>query len=599
MASSMRSPKEIGFRLKQEAANVWLLVRRPAPLLEQECPLARLPQPSALADQLRARGLAEEIQRRAEGVLRHRFPLMGIEINTGPEIDWRRDYVNNVASGAAYCRLIPYLDFTRVGDHKIIWELNRHQHLVLLAQAYRLTGRQEFFGEILAQLESWFATNPYMRGINWASALEVALRALSWIWVFHWAGEAMEPDFRQRFLAELYRHGCYLEHNLSIYFSPNTHLLGEAVVLHALGVLFPKFPKARKWERLGAQIVREQVERQVREDGSHFEQSSYYHVYAMDLFLLHQALAETSPAFRAKLEGMAEYLAALLGPSGKLPLIGDDDGGRVEKVEKTTVPFSTFSRLFPQAGLAVMMADHLHVLVDAGPFGAGTAGHSHSDTLSLVVRLGKEEILIDPGTYTYVADPQLRNWFRGSAAHNTVRVDGMDQAIPAGPFSWKGRPSVEVRQWLATPAHDFLDAACYYAGFTHRRSVLLLKPDLILVLDEIEGPQGEHLVEQFWLPGEAIRAVSDSCFQIGERARLAFPAAGRIELSEGWRSRCFASKEPSPVIRVSQKCSLPLRLAALLDLAGREKGTVSFSLERANQVQYGKTPALDLFAEWR
>src|SRR4029077_19244415 len=136
-------------------------------------------------------------------------------------------------TGTDYFRLIPYLDFARAGDHKIIWELNRHQHLTTLAQACLLSGRDEYFDEIIRQWESWVIANPYQRGINWASALEVAFRALSWIWVYHLVGPQMEADFRRRFLNELYRHGLHIERNLSFYFSPNTHLLGEAVALHA------------------------------------------------------------------------------------------------------------------------------------------------------------------------------------------------------------------------------------------------------------------------------------------------------------------------------------------------------------------------------
>ena len=64
------------------------------------------------------------------------------------------------------------------------------------------------------------------------------------------------PDaLRARFLTALNRHGRYLELNLSVYFSPNTHLLGEAVALHALGVLFPSFPRAARWAETGGRIV--------------------------------------------------------------------------------------------------------------------------------------------------------------------------------------------------------------------------------------------------------------------------------------------------------------------------------------------------------
>src|SRR5439155_666058 len=80
--------------------------------------------------------------------------------------------------------------------------------------------------------------------------------------------------------------------------------------------------------------------------------------------------------------------------------------GATDSAELAPAPrFQTPSQLFADAGVAVMACGDIHVIVKAGPFGEGSGGHSHSDVLSLVARLGEREILIDPGTYTYVADP--------------------------------------------------------------------------------------------------------------------------------------------------------------------------------------------------
>jgi hypothetical protein len=208
--------------------------------------------------------------------------------------------------------------------------------------------------------------------------------------------------------------------------------------------------------------------------------------------------------------------------------------------------------------VAVMTAGDAHIVIKAGPFGEGSGGHSHSDVLSLVARLGDREILIDPGTYTYVADAAERNRFRGSAAHNTVRVDVRDQAIPAGPFRWTGKPAAAIRQWTSSASRDFLDASCTYAGFTHRRRVVFLKPDLLVVLDTVlhtaEGGVGDRMLEQFW----HLAASQDA-------ARLSFSAPA--EMTEGWRSRVFASKEPSPVLCVKRRGPLPVAMAAVLDLS--------------------------------
>ncbi|HSB13003.1 MAG TPA: alginate lyase family protein [Bryobacteraceae bacterium] len=621
----MRRPREIAFRVRQEASNLRLAAFPPETTSVEPAPLAGLPNPDAVAEALRHTAFAAEVIALAEMVLAHRFPLFGSVADTGPEIDWRRDCIHGISSGLPYFRLVRYLDFAAVGDHKIVWELNRHQHLVLLAQAWLLTGRREFLAELTAQIDDWIDANPYMRGINWASALEVAFRAVSWLWIYHIAGADLESSFRARFLSALCRHGAYLEANLSVYFSPNTHLLGEAVALHALGLLFPSFPRAGDWARQAAQIVAEQMEAQVREDGSHFEQSSYYHLYALDMFLFHQILCETDAGYTGKLRRMAEYLAALMGDTGKVPMLGDDDGGRFfhpygarehfgratlatcavlfdrpewladraaigeqaawwlggESLDnpRTAAPVSSLARLFPDAGVAIIQDEGLHIICDAGPFGSGSGGHSHSDTLAIVVRLGADEILIDPGTCTYVADPALRNCFRGSAAHNTVRVDGVDQGVANGPFSWASKPEVRILGWRSDPNHAWLAAECSFAKIRHRRSLLLLRPFLLIVADQIDGLAGLHRLEQFWHFGEPVTPVAPGTLRIGTSALLSFKGGERSDLSEGaefgWRSPVFGTKATAPVLCVQRECELPARFWAVLDFSGARDATLS------------------------
>jgi uncharacterized heparinase superfamily protein len=405
--------------------------------------------------------------------------------------------------------------------------------------------------------------------MNWVSALEVAFRALSWIQIYQIAGNRMPAEFRRRFLEALYRHGCHIQANLSIYFSPNTHLLGEAVVLHALGALFPDFPEARSWVESGREWVRHEYHRQVRPDGSHFEQSSYYHVYALDMFLFHARLAGATAEERAILGRMATFLEALQGPNGELPFLGDDDGGRLfhpygprSLFGRDTLRAANAllgratgageSRFFADAGIAVMAAGDRHILIDAGPFGPGSAGHSHSDTLNIVVRSGGEWLLIDPGTFTYVGDPEWRTWFRGTGAHNSIRVAGRDQAIQAGPFRWTTPPRVRVLEWSTSSARDVLVAECEYFGFVHRRRVAFEKPSRLVVTDDIAGPPGQHALEQFWHLGstDAIRHLT---------------LDGGV-LREAWRSTGFGNKHLGPVVVVEKTTALPCQLQTVIEL---------------------------------
>jgi hypothetical protein len=607
----MRSFEEIRFRLRQEVMNAALRVRPPKPRLSAKPRPEALPDASSVAQRLKGTPYAAGLERLGEQILEHRFPLLGVEIVTGPAIRWRRDYINGIETPAHYFRRVPYLNRDLAGDHKNVWELNRHQHLVLLAQAWILTGRREFIDVIERHIPEWLAQNPFQCGINWASALEVAFRALSWMWVLHIAGPQLTAELRQRMLTELYRHGLHLEYNLSVYFSRNTHLLGEAVALHAVGRLFPQFPRSTVWEKLGAETVRRELDYQVLADGAHFENSSYYHVYALDFFLLHYILAGRPRDYEPVLGRMADYLDALLGPTREIPLIGDDDGGRLfhpygrhTEYGRATIATASVllgrngwyfdaddlhgqctwwtgvveapkpprrpltSRLFSSCGIAVCSAPGVQVIVDAGTFGAGRGGHSHSDTLQIVVRRGGEELLVDPGTYTYVGDPMWRNWFRGSAAHNTIRIDGRDQAMPRGPFGWQSKPSVRVLDWDTSATADYIDAECRYDSFTHRRRVLYVKPHLIYVLDTIASSDSNpHTVEQFWHSAARCEPLSPHAYEIGAAAVLAFDRQYPAAVQAGWRSTAFATKEPAPVVCVTAaNVALPIHMAAVVDL---------------------------------
>lgn len=599
-----RSPQEIHFRLQQELQNLRLAAVPPNFPAVPQAPL--WPDPEAAFRALHGSSFAQTLDGLARAIMQHQFPMLGGSLETGPEIAWRKDYLHGQESAIKYFRLIPYLNFSAIGDHKLVWELSRHQHLVVLAQAYRLTRRSEHLSEIMRQLESWWVQNPFQRSIHWCSALEVAFRAWSWTWLDLFIGKEFPSEFRQRFLHSLALHGCHLERNLSVYFSPNTHLLGEAMVLHALACLYPQWPRAQTWRTLGGSWVRNELSRQVQADGAHFEQSAYYHVYALDMFLAHFLLAGRPAEFRPSLISMAEFLDHLLGPRRSIPLFGDDDGGRLFHPYGTRAEFGCAtlatcaalfdrpewlrdaadlseqalwwlgesalraappntpahnSRLFPASGVTVLRAGGTQVLFDTGPLGPGGAGHSHADSLQILVRNATEDLLLDPGTYTYVSDPQVRDQFRGTAAHNTIQLDNLDQATPAGPFRWTNKPEVERTRFESSPEMDFVEACCRYRNFQHRRRLLWLKPDLLVIFDDVSGPPGEHQIHLSWHCGETVAAAGEQ-FRLGSGAWLwsSLP----LQVSQGWRSDVFGQREPAPILQSELHDSCPQVVATVL-----------------------------------
>jgi hypothetical protein len=276
--------------------------------------------------------------------------FMGAGTITTPEssaagIDWHRDPVHGCTAPRLFWSEVPYLD-PACGDHKIIWELNRHQHFLTLARAWALSGHQPARATFVRHLAGWMDANPPLVGVNWASMLELALRSLSWIWALECfvepadraAAAAGEPTqdahpWLVDLLLGLDRQLHLVEQNLSTYFSPNTHLLGEALALYVAGRVLPELRRAPAWAALGRRILVEEMARQIAPDGGHVERSFHYHRYTLDFYLLALAVArltgdDTRP-FAEAARRLARFARAVADDRGHLARIGDDDGGQL------------------------------------------------------------------------------------------------------------------------------------------------------------------------------------------------------------------------------------------------------------------------------
>jgi hypothetical protein len=581
---------------------------------------------------------------RANSVRQKRFDLLGYRgLDFGDPIDWHLDPVaGRRAPFVHWGRLAP-LDPGMVGDSKVVWELNRHQWLLHLGQAYRFTGDERYAETFAALIRDWMRKNPPGMGINWASSLEAAFRIISWSWALFLfrRSAALSPELFVEMLGSICAHAEHVEKYLSIYFAPNTHLTGEALGLFYAGLIYPELQSAERWRSLGMKILTEQSERQVLPDGVYFEQATCYQLYTAEIYLHFVILAArngiTVPkSIEEKLVKMLDFLVAVRRPDGSIPQIGDGDTGWLLPLARRTaedfrglfaqaavwfnradyawaaggpapeIPWilgskgvDDFDRLQPcppqaapsvcfrDGGYAVMRsswkADSHHLIFDGGPLGCPvTGGHGHADLLSIQCSVFGEPYLVDPGTYCYTASQAWRDYFRSSAAHSTVLVDGMGQADPAGPFRWKARPRARLRQWLSTESYDLAEAE--HDAFhrlpdpvTHRRRVIFVKPRYWIVVDDLEG-SADHRVElrfQFapmdvglepnlWSRargtkghGLLIKPFAPVMLKAGIHQGMDSPMAG-------WFSPAYGLREPAPVLCYSASARLPLRVLTLL-----------------------------------
>lgn len=494
--------------------------------------------------------------KRAQKLVDGEFDLLGYNgLSFGEPIDWQLEPVGGKKAPLVHWSQIGYLDPDTAGDKKITWELNRHQYFATLGRAYWHTGDERYAQVFISHLSAWMDCNPPKLGINWTSSLEVSFRVISWLWALHFFRQSthLTPQFLWRVLKFIYLHARHLETYLSTYFSPNTHITGEALGLFYLGTLLPEFKSARRWRQVGHTILRAELERHVKPDGVYFEQASYYHRYTADFYIHFYLLAQgngmrVEEVFREKLIALLDHLLHITKPDGTTPLFGDDDGGRLVLLDER--PLNDFrstlaagaaifsrpdykfvaedaseeilwllggdglrsfdqldarppienSRAFPDGGYYVMRdgwsraANYL--LIDCGPHGGLNCGHAHADALSFELAARGRTLLIDPGTYTYTGSPQMRNHFRSSAAHNTLTIDGVSSSLPGGPFAWKRIARTSVKEWQSGQRFDFLEAA--HDGYSsldapavHTRSVLFIKGDYWIVKDKV-ATQGAH-----------------------------------------------------------------------------------------------------------
>ncbi|HEY7499691.1 MAG TPA: alginate lyase family protein [Vicinamibacterales bacterium] len=560
---------------------------------------------------------------RASRVLAGSFDLLGYRnlsfAQPDGAIDWRLDPVHKRRAPDVFWSRVPYLD-PSTGDHKIIWELNRHQHLMMLGRAYWLSGDARYRRCFVDHLESWMAANPPLSGVNWASMLELAFRSLSWIWSLHFFADADREDddpWTIDLLLGLDRQLELVQRNLSRYFSPNTHLLGEALALYVAGRVLPELRRSSVWEDVGRRVLVEQMALQIRGDGGHAEGSTHYHRYTLDFYVFALAIAivtgdSGAAPFADAVRRLARFARSMAGDDGRLPVIGDDDGGALlalsgndpanvsgslqiaaslladtglsvgapaeealwitGKVPSPARPTRLASAALPDSGYYVSRSGRGdHLTFDAGPHGFLNAGHAHADALSITLNVRGRPFLIDPGTACYTIDPAMRDRFRSTPAHNTLTLDDRSQSIPDGPFHWKSTAHARALDWRTDEEFDYVEGAHDgYAPLVHHRAILS-RPGVWLIADRVRGT-GTHRADMHWhiAPIWNVTAAGKTgvvraqhpdgtlvwILALDVDAELFRGANGETAL--GWVAPVYGRLEPTTTIRMRKEGEAPL-----------------------------------------
>jgi hypothetical protein len=572
------SPREVAWRVADAARDGIDRARFGLRLYPQASDLTA-PQPQSAAPPALCtipvgvwRDVADDTERRWSGALtakadqlmQHRFTFFNLKAHDlGTPIDWNRDHESGHPAPLSFAPAIDYRDLSVTGDAKIVWEPSRHHQLVVLGRAYRATGDVAYAHEVIAQIESWLDQSPFGYGMNWRSPLELAIRAINWVWALALiegsGAEAGEAGRRIRHA--MYLHVWEISRKFSRGSSANNHLIGEAAGVLVATAYFRDLPNAAELLRESRAILEREIDRQNYSDGGNREQAIGYHLFVLQFFLVagitSKRLADDmAPGYWKGLERMLEFVAAL-AEGGRLPMIGDADdgyvldlgsapddprgllavgaelygrrdfataaGGRQEWVfwllgSRHRPPAADLtalqSRALPASGYYLLQAgsrdtqDAVSLVIDCGELGLGAlAAHGHADALSLVLRVNGHDVLVDPGTYDYFTYPDWRRYYRGTPAHNTLTIDDTGQSEITGPFMWGARANAKCTEWAISDRGGVFEGE--HDGYkrlsdpvVHRRRVELDSQARAIIVEDTVVATGAHALTWYLHLGE-------------------------------------------------------------------------------------------------
>ncbi len=277
----------------------------------------------------------QQIVATADSLCQGRFDLLGYQqLTFGDPVDWHLDPVARRRVPLAHWSRIDPFDVALCGDSRIIWQLNRHQWLVSLGEAYRFTGDERYAKCFNETIRDWIRVNPAGMGINWVSSLEVAHRLIAWCWALalFWPASVVTPDFLTLMLNEIRLHAEHVRRYHSTHSSPGSPRTVEGLALFYAGIVFREFRLAEQWRRAGLDMVGERILADVSPEGVYYELSTAHQRRAIESYLHFLILAgrnaePIAPVLRARVESLLTTLLRLQRPDGLMMRIGHTDEG--------------------------------------------------------------------------------------------------------------------------------------------------------------------------------------------------------------------------------------------------------------------------------
>jgi uncharacterized heparinase superfamily protein len=522
-------------------------------------------------------------RRAADDAVAGRFTCAGTTLDIGPEPDWLHDG-------------LPHDEEWRIEWSKFYVGLD-------LAAALRETGDHRYLAAWESLVASWTDQVPVG-----SDPSDVTGRRLQ-NWVYAWQGfvDAGAPPSDSTVELLVWSIREQLAHLVEHLTPERNHRTLELYAVLVVALAVPELdPQGRLAREAWAALHRNLLD-DVWADGVHRECSTHYHLIALRSFVGARENARRAglpiPAgYDERLAMACRYAMHVTRPDGTIPALSDSDTGDYADVlalASTLVDVPGLAWVatrgavgqpptergpdFPRGGLSVQRsgwgdgstgyADERHLVLDAGPIGDG--GHGHYDALSIEAYAWGRPLVVDPGRYTYSEDgPNWRRWFKGTAAHNTVTVDGADQT----PYR-RGKPakgtaaSARLVERRRVDGVDLLVADVTSVAYDarHTRQVAFVADEYWVVVDTLTAPAGvtHEYAQRFHLPPAASHATAvhprtDDVLVTAPGLVLLLPPGSAPTVEPGWVSGTYGVKEHAPVVAVTSHAVPRACLVAVL-----------------------------------
>jgi hypothetical protein len=499
----------------------------------------------------------------AEAARRGRFTHAGVELSLGRAPDWINDGLDDDE------------------EWRIEW-VKLYEGLDL-AHAFTVTADPDYLATWEDLVGAFCAQVPVGHDKSDVSAR----RLQNWLYAWRRFADAphfdgLRPGLAERLTERILDDAEHLRDHLT---AERNHRTLELYALLIVGLALPDADAelARfALDELGRNLLTD-----VWSDGVHRECSTDYHCIALRSYL--GAIANARAAEITLPDGYLDRVSLALDfalhmqrPDGTIPSFSDGDPGDFRRLlafgaqllgrddlrwaatlgaegsapDALDVTFPVGGYLTSRSGWGTANAysDERFMMMDAGPLGDG--GHGHYDQLSVELYASGRSLVVDPGRYTY-ADNEWRHWFKGSAAHNTVTVDGLDQT-PYRRGSPK-RPTSQARIVRRVNGDDFdaieAEATSPQHEMVHTRRVLFPQREYWVVHDHLSGALSHRYEARWHLPIDAQDRVTVEQHEHQTvvhtpAGTLVVPAGPLVEIEPGWVSTSYGVKEPAPVVVV-------------------------------------------------